>query len=196
MLSTGVNNIQSAISSRNQIKIFKIRAAKSVIFLTSPPIYNNVSANIGEFFVILQSMGRILAIDYGRKRCGLAVTDPLRIVATALATVPAAGLTDFVRDYCAREPVDLIVVGQPRTMSGEPSESMRYITPALGKLRKALPDMPVEMWDERFTSVLAHRAMIDAGVRKHARQDKAAIDRMSAVLILNGYLDSNRNSGL
>ncbi len=136
-------------------------------------------------------MGRLLAIDYGRKRCGIAVTDSLRIVATALATVPSAGLVDFIKDYISREPVDAIVVGLPTTMSGDPSESMRYITPALGRLRKALPEgFPIVMWDERFTSTLAHRAMIDAGVRKKGRQDKEAIDRMAAVIILNSYLDS------
>ena len=86
-------------------------------------------------------MGRLLAIDYGRKRCGVAVTDPARIVATALATVPSAEIVTFVRDYVAANPVDRIIVGLPTTMSGEPSESMRYITPALGRLRKALPGM-------------------------------------------------------
>ncbi|MCI9285113.1 MAG: Holliday junction resolvase RuvX [Muribaculaceae bacterium] len=142
-------------------------------------------------------MGRLLAIDYGRKRCGIAVTDPLRIVATALATVPSAGLNAFVRDYMAREQVDEIIVGLPTTMSGEPSESMRYITPAIARLRKELPpDMKITMWDERFTSTLAHRAMIDAGVRKKGRQDKAAIDRMAAVIILNSYLDSIQNDNL
>ncbi len=140
-------------------------------------------------------MGRLLAIDYGRKRCGIAVTDPLRIVATALATVPSASLVQFVKDYIAREQVDEIVVGLPTTMSGEPSDSMRYITPALARLRKELPEgMPVVMWDERFTSTLAHRAMIDAGVRKKGRQDKEAIDRMAAVIILNSYLDSRQSS--
>lgn len=140
-------------------------------------------------------MGRLLAIDYGRKRCGIAVTDPLRIVATALATVPSASLVQFVKDYIAREQVDEIVVGLPTPMSGEPSDSMRYITPALARLRKELPEgMPVVMWDERFTSTLAHRAMIDAGVRKKGRQDKEAIDRMAAVIILNSYLDSRQSS--
>lgn len=140
-------------------------------------------------------MGRLMAIDFGRKRCGIAVTDPLRIVATALATVPSASLVQFVKDYIAREQVDEIVVGLPTTMSGEPSDSMRYITPALARLRKELPEgMPVVMWDERFTSTLAHRAMIDAGVRKKGRQDKEAIDRMAAVIILNSYLDSRQSS--
>ena len=104
-------------------------------------------------------MGRILAIDYGRRRCGLAVTDPLRIVATALATVDTPQLIQYLKDYLSREPVDEIVVGLPTTMRGEPSDSMRYITPALGRMRKEFPDMRFTFWDERFTSTLAHRAM-------------------------------------
>lgn len=137
-------------------------------------------------------MGRLLAIDYGRKRCGLAVTDPLQIVATALETVPSASLVDYVKGYVATNPVDRIIVGQPTTMSGEPSESMRYITPALGRLRKALPGMEIVMWDERFTSTLAHRAMIEGGFNRSTRRDKGAIDRMAAVIILNSYLDSKQ----
>lgn len=136
-------------------------------------------------------MGRLLAIDYGRKRCGVAVTDPLRIVATALATVPSAGLVAFVKDYVASNPVDRIIVGLPTTMRGEPSESMRYITPALWRLRKELPGMEIVMWDERFTSTMAHRAMLEGGFSRSTRQDKGAIDRMAAVIILNSYLDSN-----
>lgn len=136
-------------------------------------------------------MGRLLAIDYGRKRCGVAVTDPLRIVATALATVPSAGLVAFVKDYVASNPVDRIIVGLPTTMRGEPSESMRYITPALGRLRKELPGMEIVMWDERFTSTMAHRAMLEGGFSRSTRQDKGVIDRMAAVIILNSYLDSN-----
>lgn len=136
-------------------------------------------------------MGRILAIDYGRRRCGLAVTDPLRIVATALDTVHPGRLEDYLREYMSREQVDEIVVGLPTTMRGQPSDSMRYITPAIGRLRKVFPDMKFTMWDERFTSTLAHRAMLEAGVKKNDRRDKAAIDRMAAVIILNSYLSSN-----
>lgn len=136
-------------------------------------------------------MGRILAIDYGRRRCGIAVTDPLRIVATALATVDTPRLMDFLQEYMGREQVDEIVVGLPTTMRGEPSDSMRYITPALGRMRKLFPDKRFTMWDERFTSTLAHRAMLDAGVKKSDRRDKGAIDRMAAVIILNSYLSAN-----
>lgn len=135
-------------------------------------------------------MGRLLAIDYGRKRSGIAVTDSLQIVATALATVATADVPRFVKEYAEREGVDRIIVGKPTMMNGEPSESMRYIKPALARLRQALPGMEIVMWDERFTSTLAHRAMIDAGVKKMDRRDKGAIDRMAAVIILNGYLDS------
>ncbi len=137
-------------------------------------------------------MGRLLAIDYGRKRCGVAVTDTLQIVATALATVPAKDLEKFLVEYTSREPVDRIIVGLPKTMDGSPSESMKYITPAVGRIRKALPGIPVIFSDERFTSVLAHRAMIDSGVRKMDRRDKGAVDRMSATIILNDYLQSRQ----
>ena len=140
-------------------------------------------------------MGRILAIDYGRRRCGLAVTDPLRSVATALATVDTPQLIQYLKDYLSRETVDEIVVGLPTTMRGEPSESMRYITPALGRMRKEFPSMRFTMWDERFTSTLAHRAMLDAGVKKSDRRDKGAIDRMAAVIILNSYLSSTSAPG-
>ena len=135
-------------------------------------------------------MGRLLAIDYGRKRCGLAVTDVLQIVATALDTVPSAQLIPYIKSYVARERVDEIIVGLPKTLDGQPSESMRYITPAINRLRKELPDIEIKFFDERFTSTLAHRAMIDSGVKKSDRRDKAAIDRMAAVISLNGYLES------
>ncbi|MCM1519306.1 MAG: Holliday junction resolvase RuvX [Lachnoclostridium sp.] len=135
-------------------------------------------------------MARILSIDYGRKRCGIAVTDPLQIVATALATVPSASLVKFLQDYTAAEPVEKIIVGYPTDMHGEPSESMKYIRPAVGQIRKALPEIEIVFSDERFTSVLAHRSLIDSGVKKMDRRDKGAIDRISAVIILNDYLNS------
>lgn len=137
-------------------------------------------------------MGRLLAIDYGRKRCGIAVTDTLRIVATGLTTVATASLSEFIKNYVSREPVDMIVVGMPRTMSGEPSESMRYITPGINRLRKGLPGVEIVFFDERFTSVLAHRGMIDSGMKKMQRRDKAAVDEMAAAIILNDYLQSKQ----
>ncbi len=135
-------------------------------------------------------VGRLLSIDYGRKRCGIAVTDTLRIVANGLTTVPTHTLIDFIKNYVAREQVDKIIVGKPTTMRGEDSESMRYITPGINRLKKELPDMPIEYWDERFTSVLAHKSMIDSGMKKSDRQNKAVVDEISATIILNDYLQS------
>ncbi len=138
-------------------------------------------------------MGRILAIDYGQKRTGLAVTDPLQIIANGLTTVPTVQLENFVLDYAKREGVERIVVGLPRQNSGEYSENMRRITPFVNRLKKVLPNIPVEMVDERFTSVLAHRAMLDAGLKKKDRQNKALVDEISACIILQTYMESNRN---
>ena len=135
-------------------------------------------------------MGRILGIDYGRKRTGLAVTDPLRIVAGNLATVPTHTLMQFIKDYMSRESVDSIVVGQPTQLNGQPSESMRYITPFVNRLRRELPDVPVVLYDERFTSTIAHQAMIDGGMKKSDRRDKARVDAIAATIILNDYLQS------
>lgn len=131
-----------------------------------------------------------MAIDFGRKRCGIAVTDTLRIVANGLTTVATAELPAFVAGYCSREPVDAIVVGEPRDMKGNPSESQRFITPALARLRKLVPGVAIIPYDERFTSVLAHRAMLDGGLPKMARRDKALVDEISATIILNDYLQS------
>ncbi len=135
-------------------------------------------------------MGRLMAIDYGRRRCGVAVTDTLRIVATALATVETSKLVDFVKSYVAREPVDAIIVGYPRDMHGRDSDSMRYITPGINRLRKELPLMEIVFFDERFTSVLAHRSMVDLGMKRMQRRDKAVVDEMAAAIILNDYLQS------
>ena len=137
-------------------------------------------------------MGRILAIDYGQKRTGLAVTDPLKIIANGLTTVPTAQLEAFILDYVKREEVERIVVGLPRQNSGEYSENMKRITPFVNRLKKVLPDTPVEMVDERFTSVLAHRAMLDAGLKKKDRQNKALVDEISACIILQTYMESRR----
>lgn len=134
-------------------------------------------------------MGRILAIDYGRKRCGVAVTDILRISANGLPTVATCELMNFLKDYCGREPVDEIIVGEPRDLHGNPSESMKYIQPFLGVLRKEMPNMKITMVDERFTSTIAHREMIAGGFKKKQRQEKGRADEMAAVLILTGYLE-------
>lgn len=137
-------------------------------------------------------MARLLAIDYGRKRCGIAVTDPMQIVANGLTTVASHELLAFLKKYVAEEAVECIVVGQPKQMNNTPSESMRYIQPFLNRLKKEMPDVPVVMFDERFTSVLAHRAMLDGGLKKSARRDKAIVDEISATIILNDYLESKK----
>ncbi len=138
-------------------------------------------------------MGRILGIDYGRKRTGIAVTDPLKIVAGNLATVPTHTLLMFIKDYISREQVERIVVGLPTQLNGEPSDSMKQITPFVNKLKKELPDMPVVMYDERFTSTIAHQAMIDGGMKKSDRRDKSRVDAIAATIILNDYLQSIYN---
>ena len=135
-------------------------------------------------------MGRLLSIDFGRKRCGIAVTDTLRIVATGLTTVPTAQLIDFVKRFIVAEPVDRIIVGLPTTLRGEPSDSMRYLTPVINRLRKEIAPMPIEFYDERFTSTLAHRAMLDGGMKKMDRRNRAIVDEISATILLNDYLQS------
>ena len=135
-------------------------------------------------------MGRILAIDYGRKRCGVAVTDTLQISANGMPTVATHMLMDFLKDYCSREPVDEIIVGEPKDLHGNPSESMRYIQPFLVRLRKEMPEMKMTMVDERFTSTIAHREMIAGGFKKKQRQEKGRADEMAAVIILTSYLQS------
>ena len=135
-------------------------------------------------------MGRIIAIDYGRKRTGLAVTDPLRIIANVLETVDTKQLEKYLADYFSKKDVDIIVHGKPSQMNGEPSETMRYIEPLAGRLRHAYPEKKVVLYDERFTSVMAHRTMLESGIGKMARRDKALVDRISATIILQSYMDS------
>lgn len=139
-------------------------------------------------------MGRLLSIDFGRKRCGIAATDPLRIVANGVTTVATASLIQFVKDYLAKETVDRIIVGLPTTLRGEPSESMRYLTPVINRLKKEIAPTEVVFFDERFTSTIAHRAMIDGGMKKMDRRDKAIVDEISATILLNDYLQSRYNS--
>lgn len=139
-------------------------------------------------------MGRLLSIDFGRKRCGIAATDPLHIVANGVTTVATASLIQFVKDYLAKETVDRIIVGLPTTLRGEPSESMRYLTPVINRLKKEIAPTEVVFFDERFTSTIAHRAMIDGGMKKMDRRDKAIVDEISATILLNDYLQSRYNS--
>lgn len=137
-------------------------------------------------------MGRILAIDYGRKRVGIAVTDPLKIIANGLTTVKSCDVLKFLSDYLTKEIVELIVVGLPKTMNNEESDSMQYIKPFVEKLKKQHPNVPIEMYDERFTSVLAHKAMLEGGLKKKERQNKALVDEISATIILQSFMESNR----
>ena len=135
-------------------------------------------------------MARLLAIDYGKNRTGLAVSDEMQIIAGGLTTVPTTELLDFLLGYVSREPVERIIVGLPKQMNNEPSENMRRITPFVNRLRKVLPDIPVEFHDERFTSVLAQRTIIEAGIKKMARRNKELVDEVSATIILQSYLES------
>ena len=137
-------------------------------------------------------MSRILAIDYGKKRTGIAVTDPMQIIASGLTTVASTELMDFLLKYTSQEKVERIVVGHPKQLNNEDSENMKRIVPFVNQLKKKLPDIPVEWVDERFTSVLAHQAMIDGGLKKTARQNKALVDELSATIILQSYLESKR----
>ena len=137
-------------------------------------------------------MGRILAIDYGRKRTGLAVTDALRITANPLLTIETKELLGWLQEYFAKEQVDEVVIGHPTQMNGEESESMNYIRPFLGNFQKQFPNKPITMYDERFTSVLAHQAMLAGGMKKKDRQNKAVVDKIAACIILEGYMESLR----
>lgn len=134
-------------------------------------------------------MGRILAIDYGNKRVGVAVTDPLKLIATPLDTVHAKDILDFLKAYVQREPVESIVVGMPRTLANTPTDVTSAVVGFVRKLKKALPDIPVFTHDERFTSKMAFQAMIDGGVKKKDRQNKATVDKVSATIILQSYLE-------
>lgn len=136
-------------------------------------------------------MSRILAVDYGKKRTGLAVTDPLQIIANGLATVPTAELYDYLVKYTQTEQVELIVVGEPKQPNGEPSENLARVREFVARWRKR-QQIPVVYYDERFTSVLAHKVMLDGGLRKKARQNKALVDEISATIILQSYLESKR----
>ena len=135
-------------------------------------------------------MGRILAIDYGMKRTGVAVTDPLQIIANGLTTVPTAQLMTFLTDYMAKETVDRVIIGLPKQMNNEASDNMANITPFVNRFKKLFPNVPIEYVDERFTSVLAHRAMIDGGLKKKDRQNKALVDEISATIILQSYMEN------
>ena len=133
-----------------------------------------------------------MAIDYGKRRCGIAVTDSLRIAANPLTTVETGKLIEFVTDYCRTNDVDAVVVGKPMNLNGEPSASMASLTPMFNRLRKLLSPKAVVMFDERFTSVLAHKAMIDGGMKKSDRRNKGTVDMVSAAILLNDFLQSRQ----
>ena len=137
-------------------------------------------------------MSRILAIDYGRKRTGIAVTDPMQIIASGLTTVATHELVDFIQKYVSQEKVERIIIGHPKQMNYEDSENMKNIIPFMNRLKKLLPAIPVELVDERFTSVLAHQAMLAGGLKKKDRQNKALVDEISATIILQSYLESKK----
>lgn len=137
-------------------------------------------------------MGRIVAIDFGQKRVGIAVTDTLQIIANGLTTVPTSKIFDFLKDYVSKEPVDEFVVGLPKQMDYTDSESMKYITPFVNGLRNNFPNQQVQLFDERFSSKLASKAIAQSGMSKKNRQDKGLIDQVSATIILQDYLESKR----
>ncbi len=139
-------------------------------------------------------MGRILGIDYGRKRVGIAVTDPLQITAAGLTTVHANEIFDFLKDYFSKETVDRVVVGYPKTLRNEPAQALEFINPFLRKFEKTFPDMPLSTVDERFTSKMAFQTMIDGGLKKKQRQNKALLDSISAAIILQSYLEQQSNN--
>ena len=136
-------------------------------------------------------MGRILAIDYGKKRTGLAVTDTLRIIANGLATIPTSDIFDYLTQYVAKESVDQLVIGKPIQPNGQPSENLARVENFVNRWRKLHPEMPIDYYDERFTSVIAHQAMIAGGVKKKTRrEDKGLVDEISATIILQDYMRS------
>ena len=139
----------------------------------------------------IRDMGRIIAIDYGRKRTGIAVTDPDRIIASPLTTIPTHELSGFLKKYIQEEDVDCLVVGEPKQMDYTASEAEKYIAPFIKQFSKSFPDLKIERVDERFTSRMAMQVILDSGISKKGRRDKALIDKVSATIILQTYLDMN-----
>ncbi len=135
-------------------------------------------------------MGRIIAIDYGSKRVGLAVTDSLRMIATGLTTIHSKEVIAYLENYFKKETVDIIVVGEPKTMSNNKSDSARFIDPFVTHLKRKFPDKKIERYDERFTSSIAHQTMLEGGLKKKDRRDKELVDMISATIILQGYMQS------
>jgi putative Holliday junction resolvase len=138
-------------------------------------------------------LARILSVDYGKKRTGIAVTDPLQLIANGLTTVDTKQLFDFLSQYVLREEVECIVIGRPTQLDGQPSENLVRVENFVGRWRRAMPHIPINYYDERFTSAIAHQAIIDAGVKKKARREnKGLVDEISATIILQDYMNSKR----
>ena len=137
-------------------------------------------------------MARVLSIDYGKRRTGLAVTDPCQIIANGLTTVETSSLMKFLQDYVSREQVERFVVGLPKQTNGLDSENLPRVQAFVKKLGVMFPDIPVEWWDERYTSLLAHQAMIESGISRKARRDKALVDTISATIILQGWMERRK----
>lgn len=137
-------------------------------------------------------MARLLAIDYGQKRTGIAVTDTLQIIPGPLKTVETKTLLEFLKTYTTQEEVEAFVIGKPTQTNGRPSENLKHVEAFVSKLQKTIPAIPVIYYDERYTSVLAHKAIIESGVSRKRRQDKALVDEISACIILQGYMDSRK----
>lgn len=139
-------------------------------------------------------MGRILGIDYGNKRIGLAVTDPLQIFALPLETIKTGEFEIYLAEYLKKETIDAFVIGYPVQLNNQPSESVRYLNPFIKKLKKSYPSIEIHLMDERFTSKMAHDTMIEGGVKKKARQDKSLVDKISASIILRSFLDRKKDT--
>lgn len=137
-------------------------------------------------------MARVLSIDYGKRRTGLAVTDPCQIIAGGLTTVDTSSLMKFLQEYVSKEPVERFVVGLPKQTNGLDSENLPRVQAFVQRLETVFPDIPVEWWDERYTSVMAHQVMLDSGIGRKARQNKALVDEISATIILQGWMERRR----
>lgn len=135
-------------------------------------------------------MGRIVGLDVGRKRTGIAATDPLRIIPSAIGYFPTHQVAEWLVEYCTKEQVDLLVVGYPKQANNKESESMKYIRPVMNRIRKLLPDLEILPYDERYTSVMAQRTILESGIGKMARREKGLVDEVSAVILLQGFMES------
>jgi len=137
-------------------------------------------------------MGRIVALDYGKKRTGIAVSDPLKLIAGRLTTLPSKETIGFLKEYVSKNAVDLFILGDPRQMNYQPSENRERVLKFKEDLRRSFPDIEVQMVDERFTSLLAHQAMVQSGLKKKDRQNKALVDELSATILLQSFLETNK----